>query len=221
MKFLIMAACVALFTLQACNNGKTPTNESTKTDTMNNMNSNSDNANMKGMDNGLMSAMKPSMDQSEAMKMTGDFDYDFASMMIHHHQGAVDMAQVELSKGSDAQVKGWAQKIIDAQKAEISQFQQYTASNRSEMKNESAEQHNEIHEAHEKMDKEISGMAMTGKVDTDFVMMMKAHHQSAVAMAEDELSHGKKPEMKKMAQKIIDDQKKEINDFNEWLSKNM
>ena len=219
MKFLIPAAFAGLFALQACNKDKTSASES-KTDkdtTMSGM-TGTDNSKMSDMNNDLMNAMKPSMDQAEAMKMTGDFDYDFASMMIHHHQGAIDMSQVQLSKGGDAQVKGWAQKIIDAQKAEINQFQQFITSNKpSEMKKEGEEQHNEMHEIHEKMDKDMNSMSMTGNVDKDFVMMMKVHHQSAVDMAKDELSHGKKYEMKQMAQKIIEDQNKEIKEFNDWL----
>ena len=221
MKILIPAVFAGLFALQACNND-TITESETKTDkdtAMSGMTGEdySKMSDMK-MNNDLMSAMKPSMDQAEAMKMTGDFDYDFASMMIHHHQGAIDMSQVQLSKGSDAQVKGWAQKIIDAQKAEISQFQQFITSNKpTEMKHEGGEQHNEMHETHEKMEKDMSSMAMTGNVDKDFLMMMKVHHQSAVDMAKDELSHGKKYEMKKIAQKIIEDQNKEIKEFNDWL----
>lgn len=218
MKFLIPAVAI-LLALQACNNDKTTTSESTKG--MDTAMTGTDHSKMEGMNmsNDLMNAMKPSMQQAEAMKMSGDFDYDFASMMIHHHQGAIDMSQVELSKGSDAQVKGWAQKIIDAQKAEISQFQQFVGNNKpAEMKKTGEEQHNEMHETHEKMDKDMNSMTMTGNMDKDFVMMMKTHHQSAIDMANDELSHGKKYEMKKMAQKIIEDQNKEIKEFNDWLN---
>ncbi|WP_438938440.1 DUF305 domain-containing protein [Amycolatopsis orientalis] len=44
-------------------------------------------------------------------------------MMIRHHQGAVDMAKTELAKGSNADAKALAQKIIDAQEAEIREMQ--------------------------------------------------------------------------------------------------
>ena len=35
------------------------------------------------------------------MKPTGNPDKDFVMMMIPHHQGAVDMAKVELQYGKD------------------------------------------------------------------------------------------------------------------------
>ncbi len=70
-------------------------------------------------------------------------------------------------------------------------------------------------EAMNKMMNEMKGMKMTGDADKDFVMMMIPHHQSAVDMAENEISHDKHVEMKKFAQKFIDEKSKEIKEFNE------
>jgi uncharacterized protein (DUF305 family) len=50
---------------------------------------------------------------------TGDADRDFARMMIPHHQGAIDMALVELRYGKDERLKRLAQEIIVSQKQEI------------------------------------------------------------------------------------------------------
>ena len=36
-----------------------------------------------------------------AASMTGDVDHDFATMMMPHHEGAIDMAKAELSYGKD------------------------------------------------------------------------------------------------------------------------
>ncbi len=50
---------------------------------------------------------------------TGDADRDFARMMIPHHQGAIDMALVELRYGKDKRLVRLAQEIIVAQQQEI------------------------------------------------------------------------------------------------------
>jgi hypothetical protein len=50
---------------------------------------------------------------------TGDADRDFARMMIPHHQGAIDMAVVELRYGKDKRLKRLAQTIIVEQQQEI------------------------------------------------------------------------------------------------------
>jgi uncharacterized protein (DUF305 family) len=51
--------------------------------------------------------------------MNGDPDHDFASMMVPHHQGAVDMAKAELLYGKNPILRRLAQEIIVTQGAEI------------------------------------------------------------------------------------------------------
>ena len=50
---------------------------------------------------------------------SGNPDRDFAVMMIPHHQGAVDMAALELRHGSDPRLRRLAQGIIVEQSQEI------------------------------------------------------------------------------------------------------
>ena len=69
------------------------------------------------------------------------------------------------------------------------------------------------------MHNKMMGMKSTGNVDTDFAMMMRIHHQSAVTMGEAQLQNGKDPQMRTMAKNIIRDQKKEIAMFDKFLAK--
>ena len=69
------------------------------------------------------------------------------------------------------------------------------------------------------MNQGMMGKPMTGDADRDFASMMVAHHQGAVDMARVQLQHGKDPELKKMAQKVIDDQTKEIKELQDWLGR--
>ncbi|WP_340682773.1 DUF305 domain-containing protein [Amycolatopsis coloradensis] len=76
------------------------------------------------MDHGPMSGMMTEAEMKELEQAKGaDFDKMWLGMMIRHHQGAVDMAKTELAKGSNADAKALAQKIIDAQEAEIREMQ--------------------------------------------------------------------------------------------------
>ena len=65
----------------------------------------------------------------------------------------------------------------------------------------------------------MQGMRPTGDTDKDFAMMMRMHHQQAVEMAQAEVQHGKSPELKAMAQKMMKDQQKEIDQLEKWLAK--
>lgn len=60
-------------------------------------------------------------------------------------------------------------------------------------------------------------VAYTGNPDVDFRTHMIPHHKGAVAMARVALKHAKDPSTKAMAQKIIDDQEKEIGEMEAWL----
>jgi uncharacterized protein (DUF305 family) len=62
------------------------------------------------------------------------------------------------------------------------------------------------------------GMLMSGDPDVDFARMMIPHHQGAVDMARSELEHGKDAQLRQMAQKIIEDQEREIATLKAWLA---
>ena len=61
--------------------------------------------------NRMMSAME--------VKPAGDIDRDFVAMMAPHHQGAIDMAVLELRYGKNEQLRRIAQEIIVSQMQEI------------------------------------------------------------------------------------------------------
>ena len=60
---------------------------------------------------------------------TGNADIDFVRGMIAHHQGAIDMAKVELEHGKDAKLRKLAEDIIKAQEAEITMMKEWLAKN--------------------------------------------------------------------------------------------
>ena len=50
---------------------------------------------------------------------SGDIDRDFVSMMVPHHQGAIDMAEAELRYGHNELLRRMAQEIVVTQQQEI------------------------------------------------------------------------------------------------------
>lgn len=65
---------------------------------------------------------------------------------------------------------------------------------------------------------EMKTMKSSGNPDNDFASMMKMHHMSAIEASQVELSQGMDAEIKTMAQKMLDDQQKEVAEFNTFLS---
>lgn len=62
-----------------------------------------------------MNKMMSAMD----VKPTGDIDRDFVAMMTPHHQGAIDMAIIQLRYGKNEALRRLAQEIIVEQMQEI------------------------------------------------------------------------------------------------------
>ncbi|MQT13518.1 CopM family metallochaperone [Segnochrobactrum spirostomi] len=61
------------------------------------------------------------------VKPTGNPDRDFVRMMIAHHQGAIDMAKVELKYGKDPEIRRLASAIVAAQEKEIAEMKAWLA----------------------------------------------------------------------------------------------
>src|SRR5262249_44322221 len=60
-----------------------------------------------------------------AIEQSDDADLDFVRLMLPHHQGAIDMAKVQLLYGKDPQMRRLAQEIITDQQLEIELMQSW------------------------------------------------------------------------------------------------
>ena len=123
-KVLLMASLAVSFI--ACSDNNQTTTE-TKSDSANHDAHQTENtpANTATVDTAgmagktMMSFMQSNMDQMKAVQSSGNPDNDFAALMKIHHMGAIEMAQLEVAKGTDPQLKQMAQKMIDDQQKEI------------------------------------------------------------------------------------------------------
>lgn len=72
----------------------------------------------------LVTGAMDRMGRAMLAPITGDPDRDFATMMIPHHQGAIDMAEAELRFGHDLILRRLAQGLIVEQQQEIAVMHQ-------------------------------------------------------------------------------------------------
>ena len=153
--------------------------------------------------NTMMESMQSGMKQMMSMKMSGDPDHDFATMLGMHHQSAVEMADLEIKQGTNAQVKALASRIKSTNQKEIKELTAFLSSHQPQSSSSKLGQdamkimHGGSH-------------SMNGKADHDFASMMAQHHQQGVDMARAFLKEGKTEKMKTMANKVIKQQTKEI-----------
>ena len=74
--------------------------------------------------NDYMAAMK-TMDAAMMAAKGGTPDQTFARKMIAHHRGAIEMSQIELRHGTDAEAKRMAQKTIDENTKGIAELERW------------------------------------------------------------------------------------------------
>ncbi len=81
-------------------------------------------------DGSMMQNMDDSMSMDEMTeelkgKAGDDFDKAFIEMMIPHHQGAIDMAELALKSAGHQEIKDMANDIINAQNSEINMMKNW------------------------------------------------------------------------------------------------
>jgi uncharacterized protein (DUF305 family) len=81
-----------------------------------------------------------------------------------------------------------------------------------------AEHHKAMMEAMQQMHPAMMQGMMAKDPDVSFICGMIAHHMGAISMSEVELKYGDDQQAKAMAEKIIDAQKKEIEEMTTWVN---
>ena len=142
-----------------------------------------------------------------------EFEVMFLKHMIHHHQNALDMAQLVSSNTKRAELNKMATEIISGQKSEIQQMTGWLKSWHSETP-ASMDQMPGM----EKMMKEMEALkaAKDAEFDKMFLDMMSEHHEGAVMMSKLVGNRTDRAELKQLANKIITDQSKEIEQMKGW-----
>ena len=155
-----------------------------------------------GNSSALNQSMQSGMEKMMNMKMTGDADHDFATMLRMHHQSAVEMSDLELKHGKNAKIKELASKIKASNQKEITEIDQFLSSHKPQGSSSKL--------GEKAMEIMRSGTASTNQnMDHDYASLMAEHHRQGIEMARSFLQQGKTSTMKQMANKVISQQTKQ------------
>lgn len=78
------------------------------------------------------------MNKAMAIEFSGDAGADFARMMIPHHQGALDMAQIASEEAEDDELRRIAKKTMDDQRRDIEELRKWLEKHKSAARGSSA-----------------------------------------------------------------------------------
>jgi uncharacterized protein (DUF305 family) len=166
-----------------------------------------------------MGGMGDSGSDSSSPSSTADSgDVAFAQLMIPHHQQAVDMADLALKYATTTQVKELADQITNAQDPEIDQMTQWlqdwgapTAMPSSDGDMGDMDMGG-MGEAGMMTEAEMRSLAAArgGEFDQMWLQMMIAHHEGAIAMAQQVLNTTNITEVAALANDVVLAQQAEI-----------
>jgi uncharacterized protein (DUF305 family) len=148
-----------------------------------------------------------------------DADVTFTQNMIPHHQQAIDMARLVDSHTDRPELRKLADTIESSQSKEITQMQGWLRTwGKPATPSGGHGGHGETQMPGMMSETDMRRlMESTGtEFDLAFVEMMAVHHQGAIDMANTELKEGSLPEVKRLAQQIIDTQQDEIDQLQRW-----
>ncbi len=160
------------------------------------------------------SQMDHSQMQSSPGAADAPYDLQFIDTMIAHHEGAVEMAKLGETHGSDEQLKKLAKAMAEAQEREITQMKRWRSDWFKDAKPAINMDFPGMREGMNGMDMKKLGELKGTDFDKEFINQMIPHHEGAIKMSEDLIGQtgnkAAKPELKKLAETILKDQKDEI-----------
>lgn len=178
---------------------------------------NQDPGGMSGMDHG--SSPMPSA-SSSASAAFNSADEMFVTMMIPHHQQAIEMSNLILAKdGVDERMVTLAQRIKDAQGPEIETMTGWLADWGVPYDESSGTGMEGMDGGGMMSEEDMAALETATGADAArlFLEGMIVHHQGAIDMAQTELDSGQNPEVLALAQQVIDGQGAEITTMQEIL----
>ncbi|MBP3977041.1 DUF305 domain-containing protein [Microbacterium sp. BLY] len=144
-------------------------------------------------------------------------DVMFASMMIVHHEQAVEMSDIVLAKeGVDPRVADLAERITAAQGPEIEQLQGWLEEWGAEPGDSGAMDHGDGMMS----DDDLAALEAAAGPEASrlFLEQMIVHHEGAVEMAEAQIADGENADAVALAQDIVDAQTAEIAEMTDILA---
>ncbi|MEV7673953.1 DUF305 domain-containing protein [Streptomyces sp. NPDC088752] len=164
--------------------------------------------------------------QAPAPGPFNDADVLFAQMMIPHHEQALEMAELADGRAENAGVKKLAAAIERAQDPEIRTMRAWlagwgrpgSADHGSGHGGGDAAGHGMAGMMSEQDMKDLAG-AKGEEFDRAFAELMIAHHEGAVAMAEDERRNGVNPTARKLADDVVRTQSAEVAELRRILGR--
>jgi uncharacterized protein (DUF305 family) len=162
------------------------------------------------------------MSNTMSQQMVGKqaMDKHFIEMMIPHHQGAVEMADLALQKAKHPEIQKLAAAIKIDQTKEIEQmkawYKQWYGTEVPGTSTTGMGMHHGMDQGSMHSGMNLESLKNASDFDKEFIRQMIPHHQMAVMMSRMALNRATHSQIINLAQAIIKSQTAEIQQMQQW-----
>ncbi|NMR31867.1 DUF305 domain-containing protein [Arthrobacter sp. SF27] len=155
-----------------------------------------------------------------------ELEVTFMAAIIPHHRAAIEMAQLELERGEDPDIRTHAENIIASQQHQIDQFTRWLdewygltpEEAREQAPREARAEMREMDRETKRTIRELRRVEAGDDFDEAFVVRMIPHHQAGIIEFLEPQSRAPHAELRVAATTGIVTQEAEAADFRTWLS---
>jgi len=126
-------------------------------------------------------------------------------MVAAHHAGAIAMGRVQEERGARDDVRRMAERMVRVQAKEQADLERIARD-----EGHAARKSDPMMESHTQADLTAMRSATGQEVDRLFVVHMIDHHEQGIDMMRRSMSNLQRQDLRRMAQKMIDDQEREV-----------
>lgn len=141
----------------------------------------------------------------------GSTDAMFIEQMVPHHQDAIDMSELALTRAERPEIRDLARRIIESQSAENEQmrgwYEEWFGGSVPEGSGMGGMMGSRT---------DLDRLRTAEDFDREFIEQMVPHHQMAIMMARMAGRWTKQPEMRRLTASIVRTQSQEIRDMLRW-----
>ena len=138
-------------------------------------------------------------------------EHTWAAKMREHHRGAIEMTEPHVAQFQDAELRQMAQRTVEMQRKDIAELETWLQGH-----GEATGNVNPFAESEQRMHERMMA-AGGGDLQQSWARKMIEHHRGGVEMSEAVLRDAKDAEIRRMAQKTADAQRKDIQELERWL----
>src|SRR6266496_2672351 len=165
-------------------------------------------------DNPMLKIVEGTFHNAMGIKPTNDRNHDFIHYIQALHNGAMQLANYELTNGHHPEVKTLAQMTIDTMKQDMILLSRYMSSTqpKEDIKEKFA---NEAHDELDELIKQADNTKLNGDVDHDYAALMPRLVDAERDVAKAYIRFGADTRLERLAKRLVEDKKEEKKDLKE------